>query len=383
MDVSRFISGCPGEIIAIGSNEHAFVPAPLPPQWQFPADLWPLLAEAKQQVGILEGLGRNLPNPGILLRPLGDREAIRSSELEGTYATPKELLLFEMAPRESKSAEDRVNDWREVFNYRTAMNFGTNSSLPLSLRLIRQLHKILLTGVRGKDRTPGEFRRVQVAIGSTKRFVPPPPPQLMVCLDPFEKYLHDPSGRFDPLVECFLIHYQFETIHPFIDGNGRVGRLLLAVMLYQCCELSKPWLYMSEFFERYRDEYIHCLFNVSARGNWRDWIEFCLRGVSAQARDTVERCERLRTIREAFMQRLTRVGGNVRLNQIVEHVFDVPFVRITDLPDRLGITYPTAKADVERLVQAGILQQLDDVTPKTFFAPEIFHIAYEGIEQPS
>ncbi len=273
MDIKRFLQNAPGEIVAIADGEHAFVPRPLPPQWEFSVRLWPLLAEAKQQVGILEGLGRNLPNPAILLRPLADREAIRSSSLEGTYATPKELLLFELEPRESKSERDPTNDQREVFNYRSALQHGTTTELPISLRLIRDLHRILMTGVRGKDRTPGEFRRIQVAIGATHRFVPVPPERMMDCLDPLEKYFHDTSSGYDPLVECFLVHYQFETIHPFMDGNGRVGRLLLALMLQQRCKLSKPWLYMSEYYERFCDDYFKALFEVSTDGNWEGWIE--------------------------------------------------------------------------------------------------------------
>ena len=377
MDVSRFRSDSPGDVISIGHGEHAFIPQPLPPNWAFPAELWPLLAEAKQQIGILEGIGRNLPNPGILLRPLEDREAIRSSSLEGTYATPRELLLFELDPKEATSDRDPENDHLEVFNYRKALHHGATSKLPMSLRLLRDLHRILMTGVRGKDRTPGEFRKQQVAIGSSRRFVPPPPERLMDCLDPLEKSLHDESTAFDPLVHCFLMHYQFETIHPFNDGNGRVGRLLLALMLQQKCQLTKPWLYLSEFYERYRDEYVQNLFDVCAKGDWGTWIEFCLRGTVKQAEETIERCERLLAIRESFTQRVADVGGTVRLSQIVEDIFYSPFVRVAALARKLDVTYPTAKADLKRLVEAGILRELSQASPKTYYAPEVFAVAYE------
>ncbi len=379
MDISRFGINSPGDVISIANGEHAFIPQPLPPKWEFPPALWPLLAEAKQQIGILEGLGRNLPNPAILLRPLEDREAIRSSSLEGTYATPRELLLFELAPKEPTSNHDPENDHREVFNYRQALHFGTSSELPLSLRLLRDLHRILMTGVRGKDKTPGEFRKQQVAIGSARRFVPPPPERLMDCLDPMEKSFHDNSVTFDPLVQCFLMHYQFETIHPFNDGNGRVGRLLLAIMLQQKCRLTKPWLYLSEFYERYREEYVQNLFNISADGNWNDWIEFSLRGALTQAKETITRCERLLAIRESFTQRVADVGGSIRLGQIVDDVFHSPFVRVAELSRRLSVTYPTAKADLERLVQAGILRELSSISPKTYYAPEVFNVAYEEL----
>ena len=196
------------------------MPLLLPPAWEFPNRLWPLLAEAKQQLGLLEGIGRSLPNPGILLRPLEDREAIKSSRLEGTYVTQTELLLFEMQLRESQSDEDPVNAQWEVFNYRKALHQAGTSDLPLSLRLIRDLHRTLLLGVRGRDRMPCEFRRIQVAIGSDYRFMPPPPEVLMECLDPLEKYFHVKTTNIDPLVNCFLIHYQFETIHPFLTETA-------------------------------------------------------------------------------------------------------------------------------------------------------------------
>lgn len=380
LDIKQFKPNAPGKVVAISGGESAFVPNSLPPKWRFPERLWPLLGTAKQELGILEGLGRNLPSPGILLRPLEDREAIKSSRLEGTYVTARELLLFEMQEKQPRSDDDPANYQKEVFNYRRALNYGTNTDLPLSLRLLRDLHHTLLQGVRGKERAPGQFRRVQVAIGFDHRFVPPPPERLMECLDPLERYFHAASPEYDPLVNCFLIHYQFETIHPFADGNGRVGRLLLAIMFKNCCSLSKPWLYMSEYFEKHREEYMQRLFNISASGDWEGWIEFCLSGTSHQARDTIQRCERLLRIREDFMRRVGEVGGSVRLNQIVEGIFHSPFVRVAALPKQLGVTYPTAKADVERLVNAGILSELENVAPRTFYAPEVFNVAYEEME---
>jgi len=167
MDIKQFAATSPGFLVKIPrdpitGNQHAFVPAPLPPDWEFSTRLWPLLADAKQQLGILEGIARSLPNPGILLRPLEDREAIKSSRLEGTYVTATELLVYELHPKDSKSEDDPVNPQREVFNYRRALHEGNASDLPLSLRLIRELHKTLMTGVRGKARTPGQFRPLRI-----------------------------------------------------------------------------------------------------------------------------------------------------------------------------------------------------------------------------
>lgn len=379
MDISRFGEASPGGIVRI-PGDHAFIPEPLPPNWKFPERLWPLLAETKHEIGILEGIGRNLPNPGLLLWPLSNREALSSSRLEGTYVKPSELLLFEMHTQEPRSEDDPANRQLEVFNYRKALAGGMNSDLPLSLRSIRGLHETLLLGVRGEDSTPGRFRTVQVAIGSASRFVPPPGERLMECLDPFEKRLHVTGSEYDPLVDCYLVHYQFETIHPFRDGNGRVGRLLLAIMLKDRCRLSKPWLYMSDYFEKHRTEYVERLFDVSASGNWEGWIEFCLNGTHQQTRSTIARCERLCEIREELKRKVEKAGGSIRLNSIVESLFVSPFIRVTEIRDRFNITYPTAKADLDRLVEAKILRRLPRIAPKTFVAPSIFDAVYGEME---
>lgn len=376
MHLADFADAFPGELVQIEEGDHAFLPEPLPPIWEFPADLWPLLAEAKQQIGILEGLGRNLPNPTILLRPLEDREALRSSELEGTYATPQELLLFELEPRDATSEEDPANDWQEVFNYRKALHAGTQGSWPLSLALLRELHKLLLTGVRGRDRDPGQFRSRQVYLGYDNRFIPPPPYRVTECLEALEPFLRESPATYDAIVHCFLVHYQFETIHPFLDGNGRVGRLLLTVMLQRFCCLTKPWLYMSAYYDNNREEYFQRLFRVSSHGEWAAWIEFCLRGVAHQANDAVKRCEKLLDIRNGYLTKLESVGGNVRLNQIIEQIFNSPFIRVADLARRLDVSYPTAKSDIDRLVQAEILKPLEGVTPNTFCAPAVFDVSY-------
>ncbi len=380
MDHKKFGDRSPGKLVPSWGEDWAFVPESLPPKWEFPVSLWPLLAEAREKLALLEGVGRTLPNPSLLLKPLGRREAIQSSRIEGTYASPKELLLFEMEPREPKAGEDRVSDWQEVWNHQAALDYAIASELPLSLRLIREVHSILMRGVRGKDKAPGEFRRVPVAIGDGRRFIPPPADQLKTCLDSLERYFHAPA-RQDPLVECFLTHYQFETIHPFMDGNGRVGRLLLVIMIQQRCHLTKPWLYLSDYFEQRRDEYCQRLFEVSAQGAWTEWVEFCLRGTILQAAATVSRCDKLRAIREDYMRRLTDVGGSVRLNNIVEGLFNSPFVRITDIAAKLRVTYPTAKADVERLIQAKILRGVPNVPQKTFYAEEVYKVAYGDMDQ--
>ena len=388
----------PGELVAIKvptgvpgrdwEEDFAFVPRPLPPDRELPADLWPLLAEAKQRVGILEGVGRSLPNPAILLRPLRTREAVLSSRLEGIDVTPRELLLFELegGPDTPDPAEtERRNDQREVSNYARALSFGMLDERPLSQFFVRQMHEVLMTGVRGRDRHPGRFREIQAVIGrsrSDRRFVPPPPDRLGECLDAFGDYLAAPARRFDPLVDAFVAHYQFETIHPFEDGNGRVGRLLLAVCFPRWGCLTKPWLYMSPFFEAHREEYVNGLSDVSSRGDWDGWIELCLRGVVEVADDTIDRCARLRALREDFTGRMKDGGGSTRLLEITDRLFEAPFVRITNLADGLGIAYSTAKLDCEKLVRAGILAELPKVRPKTYYSPEVFDLAYD-VDRPA
>lgn len=386
MDTSQFIAEPPGRLVQIDierGHDWAFVPEPLSPEWQLPSELWPLVVEAHRELGTLAGLGRHLPNPAILLRPMASREALESSRIEGTYATARQLLLYDLDPTEPSSERDPANDAREVRNYQLALEHGLSSPLPLSLRLLRELHERLLRGVRGQDRTPGAFRRLQVAIGHDRRFVPPPPTELKACLDAFERHLNRTSS-IDPLVECFRVHYQFEAIHPFLDGNGRVGRLLLAMMLVRWCHLDPLWLYLSEYFERHYEEYIDGLFAVSARGDWNGWIRFCLEATIRQAQRTAARIDQLVALRQDYLGRLAKGRGSVRLTAIVESLLERPLVRVADLPARFDITYPTAASDIKRLVKAGILRELQTAGTRTYLAPDIFRIVYdEVVEEPA
>ncbi len=246
--------------------------------------------------------------------------------------------------------------------------------LPFCLRLIRELHATLLKGVRGKERTPGQFRTCQVHIGSDKRYIPPPANHLKACLDAFEKELNQQDAKYDPLVRCFLLHYQFEAIHPFLDGNGRIGRVLMSLLIYKWCNLSMPWLYMSTFFERYKDEYIDNLFRISSEGDWETWIEFCLRGTIRQAEESIQRCDAFHVLKNRFIREVGQISA--RAHVIVEDLFTTPIVRIPSLADRFGVTYPTAKTDVTALVKKGILEEIPGTRPKAFFSPAVCAIAY-------
>lgn len=276
---------------------------------------------------------------------------------------------------EPASASDRVNDWREVSNYAAALREGALllQSLPLSLRVIRTMHEVLLTGVRGRDRAPGEFRRAQVHLGSDRRYIPPPPNELDRCLDDFEKFLNE-ADAIDPLIRAYLAHYQFEAIHPFIDGNGRVGRALLTLCAYRWCGLSRPWLYVSPFFDRHKDEYIDSLFAVSTEGAWERWLRLCLRATIDVCRDAIARCDQLRRLRDEYHATADRASG--RMHALIESLFSNPMIRITDVVRRLDVTYPTAKSDVLKLVDLGILVELQNASPKTYYSRAIFDAAY-------
>lgn len=247
--------------------------------------------------------------------------------------------------------------------------------MPLSLRLIRELHAVLMDGVRGSDRDPGHFRKAQNQIGRPPRFVPAPPNRVGDALDRFERYLHA-DKQFDPLVEAFLVHYQFEAIHPFMDGNGRVGRLLLSVLIEEWCGLSNQWLYMSAYFDANRDEYIDRLFRVSTHGEWGEWIGFCLRGVFVQARDTMTRCERLLDLHRDFHDRVRQLKASVRLAAIVDDLFDTPVARVSHVAARHGVTYPTARSDLLKLERAGIITPLTRATQISYLCRPIIDVIY-------
>ncbi|MEM1253321.1 MAG: Fic/DOC family N-terminal domain-containing protein [Cyanobacteria bacterium P01_H01_bin.21] len=383
MDKILFTDDAPGQLIELtvdGSNDWAFVPDPLPNHWETPQELWPLLADAREALARLDGIGQTMQNYELLLRPLQSREAISSSSLEGTYTTAKQLLLFEIAPKEPTSPHDPTSASQEVANYGRALELGFSSledGYPFSSNLIRQMHQILLDGVRGSGKEPGRFRRVQVHIGSDKRYIPPPVYEIEPCLRLLETQIQSPPKNIQPLLFCFMVHYQFEAIHPFTDGNGRVGRLLLSLMIYRLCGIGKPWLYLSAFFDRYKDEYTHLLFQVSTQGDWLSWLSFCLRGTIEQSKDAIIRFEALLALRADYMQILDAQGGNIRLNRVIDHLFKTPVISVPYHRQMCEISYKTAKQDIDRLIQAGILAESESTTrPKYFFALDILNIIY-------
>ncbi|MCC6929953.1 MAG: Fic family protein [Gemmatimonadaceae bacterium] len=336
-----------------------------------------MLLEARTALARLDGVGKHLPNPTLLMRPLQRREALRSSSLEGTYTEPEEQVLFDLEPTIPARETDRENPLREVFNYARALQLrgsGTDR-LPLSRHLIRQLHHTLMDGVRGSDQNPGQFRTRQNQIGKPARFVPPPPHQLGDLLENFEHFLQQPRQR-DPLVDAFLAHYQFETIHPFMDGNGRVGRLLLALCIEEWCQLSGQWLYMSAYFDRNKDTYMDLLLRVSTDGAWADWIGFCLRGVKEQADDAMRRCDRLLALQKDFAERLSAAAA-MKMLALVDSLFIAPAVRVADAQRILNISFPTAQKYLNHLTALGILTKRAGVSPMSYISKPILDVTYE------
>jgi len=236
-----------------------------------------------------------------------------------------------------------------------------------------------MSGVRGEKKFPGEFRRIQVQIGSHGKYIPPPPAELSKLLGNLERYINDPGEIYDPLVNCFLVHYQFEAIHPFADGNGRIGRVLLALMIYKSLGHALPWLYLSEFFERYRREYTDAMYRISTHGDWESWVELCLNGVLTQSQETVARCTQIRSLRDEYHERIQN-SATPRSHTIIDWLFETPVLTTQAVADKLEVSFNTARRDLQRLVEVQILREDDQTRPLVFYADELVRVAYETEE---
>ncbi len=336
----------------------AFVPDPLPPALDWTPGLIKLLSEADRLTGKLAGEGGRLPNPHILMRPFARREAVLSSKIEGTQATLGELLAAEAGAAVERSADDL----REVGNYVVALEHGISrlKELPICVRLIRELHDKLMTNVPGHHATRGQFRKIQNWIGrpgstvETASFIPPPPDDVEPCLAAWEKFLHE--SDLPPLVTIALAHYQFEAIHPFVDGNGRVGRLLITLFLIERRILPAPLLYLSAFFEASRRDYYDGLRGVSERGAWQDWIEYFLLGVARMSEDALSRAARINAKLAEWQKIVARNSSRTPLRTI-ELLAANPFVTINGCAQKLGVAFTTAQRSIKRLERLGIVQQ--------------------------
>lgn len=376
MDIKESSSG---KIVLSPKGYKAFLPNSLPPDIKWDNQIVTALSRADFLLGKLAREGSRLPNPHLLIRPFITREAVLSSKIEGTQATIGEVLAANIGVKVKQHADDL----QEVQNYITALEYGLKrlEELPLSLRLIKELHNHLMQGVRGDHATPGEFRVSQNWIGppgctlNTAKFVPPPPEYLMDCLGDFEKFLHE--RHLPPLIHIALCHYQFEAIHPFLDGNGRVGRLLITLLLIEQKILPSPLLYLSAFFEATRNEYYRQLYNLSAYGTWQEWLIYFLNGVAVQSEDALSRAERINTLLDKWKIQSASSTSQVTV-QIIEHLAVNPYVTTKRVAEELNIAYTTAKRGIQKLESYGIIQQLNQVKrDKIYCATEILAILEE------
>jgi len=343
----------PGQKISQGTYS-AFLPAPLTPVLDWTPRLIGVLSEADRLIGRLAGEGGRLPNPHVLIRPFVRREAVLSSKIEGTQATLGELLAAE-----ARSPEDL----REVGNYVVALEHGISrlKELPLCVRLVRELHEKLMTEVAGHHATPGRFRTIQNWIatpGSTiakASYIPPPPGEVEPCLAAWEKFLNE--SDLPPLVTIALAHYQFEAIHPFLDGNGRVGRLLITLFLIERQILPTPLLYLSAFFEASRRDYYERLRGVSERGAWNEWVEYFLLGVARMSEDALSRAVRINELIAQWQKTVSGDSTNTPL-RVVESLGANPFITAKGAAEKLSIAFTTAQRAIERLQRIGIVKQV-------------------------
>ena len=346
----------PGRLVRSTFGGWTFVPDPLPPELVYSPSLVAELSRANLALGELSGAWRMLPNPHLLIRPFLRREAVLSSRIEGTVTRLDQLLLFETA----QGQVGRDDDAEEVLNYVLALNLGLEairSGQPFTRGLLREVHKSLMQGVRGNDKRPGEFRNQSVAIGSASRFVPADPHQVPPLLDDFLTFLVE-ERSLPVVVQLAVMHYQFEAIHPFNDGNGRVGRLLITLMLCERGVLSQPLLYLSAFFDEHREEYYDHLLAVSRHGHWEAWIEFFARGVAEQATDAALRTRRLLDLTREFKQMATQAGHSPKVLLLIDELFSSPYVTVSRVKQVTGTQAKAAGKLVEGLVALGLLREI-------------------------
>jgi len=387
MERLDFSEKAPGRLINAPNGYLAFIPADLPPSIEPSWELLGAEGEARAAVGELAGLAHNLPNPHLLITPFIRREAVLSSKIEGTQASVSDLMLFEAARREPSPDSDVV----EVHNYIIALEYGLSrlDELPLSLRFIRDLHARLMAGVRGAHLTPGEFRKSQNWIGApgstlaTASFVPPPVPEMLASLDALEKYLHAPS-TWPPLMRIASIHYQFEAIHPFLDGNGRIGRLLITLLLCHERLLPTPLLYLSAYFERTRSTYYERLTEVSQQGAWEAWLLYVLHGMQEQARDAVRRAHRLLGLYEEYRLWARNSSSSALLVEMVEALIATPVFTVPQLARKTEKTPAAVRKQLDRLIARHIVTPWDTTGREhVFAAEEVLRVLNDSSTSPS
>jgi cell filamentation protein, protein adenylyltransferase len=380
MNPADFSTACPGRLVKIPEGTWAFVPNRMPREIPLVHPIPILIEQASRGLGRLFERADRLPNPDLLIEPLIKKEAEFSSRIEGTIATQEELALLG-TPGFEKTLRPEV---QEVHNYAEALRHGLKElhTLPICLRLIRDLHGKLLEGVRGQDERPGEFRTVQNQVSKPNqaiieaRYVPPPVSEMERCLDEFEKDIHElVSSGMPQLVQAALIHYQFEAIHPFRDGNGRIGRMLIPLFLAERGLLPFPLLHVSAYFEQHRVEYADHLLQLSQTGNYVPWVEFFLMGLSQEANRSLKLCWDLLNLREQYLTLVQIKRVSSLLPKLVDFLFAAPVITVPLAAKIANVTYAAAKANVLKLEEAGILTPVPEIKSiKIWKAERIFKL---------
>jgi Fic family protein len=367
----------------------AFVPPPLPPKPPVSLDALQLrLEQASQAVGRLDGLASILPDLPLFIYTYVRKEAVLSSQIEGTQSSLSDLLLFE----NDEAPGVPLADVQEVSNYVAALNHGLarlRGGFPLSLRLIRELHEVLLSKGRGSEKQPGEFRRSQNWIGGTRPgnavFVPPPPELVTECMGQLELFLHEERPDLPVLIKAGLVHVQFETIHPFLDGNGRLGRLLITFLLCAAGALHEPILYLSLFFKTNRQAYYELLDRVRVKGDWEAWLDFFLTGVKTTADQAVAAARRIEALLEADRRKIESLGRPAAsVLRVFQHAQTSPILSIGGTAEKIGVSFPTVASAVEHMQRLGLLREITGKRRKRLFVYEPYlAILNEGTEMPA
>lgn len=363
-----------GQYISRSEGYKAFIPNPLPPNppLNIDSETIEILSKADTALGRLSGMSEALPNPDLFVAMYVRKEAVLSSQIEGTEASLEDVLEYESESR----PKTLPNDVAEVVNYVKAMNHGLSrmKELPLSLRLIKEMHAELMKGVRGQEKTPGEFRKTQNWIGpkgctlTNARFVPPPPHDMIRAMGDLEKYMHSKFG-YPLLIECGLMHAQFETIHPFLDGNGRIGRLLITFFLCHEEILKKPLLYLSHYFKANRMEYYDRLMGVREDAGFELWIKFFLRGVKEVAEEACQASYKIIGLRDSDRKKIAEVyKESSKAVLFHEKMFTRPIVSIKDIADLMNTTFPTANDVCNKLIKLGMLKEITGKERNKLFA---------------
>lgn len=382
MDSREFRHSPVGQLVPTIGTAQAFVPAPLPRALELSAGTTLLLDEASRAVAYLAGVGETLVNPMLLIRPFLRREAVLSSRIEGTQASLSDLYEFEAG-----AVKSAAGDTGEVSNYVLAVEHGQErlAELPICGRLVNELHAILLKGVRREDQSLGQWRNEQVWIAAEgtpveqARFVPPPHSAVPDLMADWEQFVND-AERMPPLIACALMHYQFETIHPYRDGNGRIGRALITLFLIQRRILPIPLLYLSAYFESHRAAYYDHLLGVSRNGDWGPWLKYFLSGVLEQARDATVRSRRIRDLRDEYQQRVQATRASTNAVRLVDELFAHPYLNAEFAGNVLGLTKQGARNILERLVALEIVEVYRDTWPYLYVARELVRTVEEPID---